>query len=129
MGIDPASRFLGTRARAGQCGYHVAPLQEILGASRLKFLDLLGTALQAAVAEAIHRDSQVSRRHRPHHSPSIMRSPPSACLLAPCNCAQLHAAEQAQVPALRGAHASCAVAKPRFCHDCHWKVVLSAVLF
>lgn len=44
---------------AGKCGYHVAPLQEVLSAGRLKYLDLLGGALAAAVAEALHRDAQV----------------------------------------------------------------------
>ncbi len=43
---------------AGKCGYHVAPLQEVLAAGRLKYLDLLGSALSAAVAEAIHLDAQ-----------------------------------------------------------------------
>lgn len=45
--------------RAGKCGYHVAPLQEVLAAGRLKYLDLLGGALAAAVGEAIHQDAQV----------------------------------------------------------------------
>jgi hypothetical protein len=44
---------------AGKCGYHVAPLQEVLAAGRLKYLDLLGGALAAAVGEALHRDAQV----------------------------------------------------------------------
>ncbi len=43
---------------AGKCGYHMVPLQDILAAGRLKFLDLLGTKLSAAVAEAISRDKQ-----------------------------------------------------------------------
>lgn len=44
---------------AGKCGYHVAPLQEVLAAGRLKYLDLLGGALAAAVGGALHRDAQV----------------------------------------------------------------------
>lgn len=37
----------------------MAPLQEVLAAGRLKYLDLLGGALAAAIAEALHRDAQV----------------------------------------------------------------------
>jgi hypothetical protein len=46
----------------------VAPLQEVLAAGRLKYLDLLGGALAAAVGEAIHRDAQVCHCNHPVHA-------------------------------------------------------------
>ena len=45
----------------------MVPLQDILAAGRLKFLDLLGTKLSAAVAEAISRDKQAGCCLRLHY--------------------------------------------------------------
>jgi hypothetical protein len=73
---------------AGKCGYHVAPLQEVLAAGRLKYLDLLGGALAAAVGEALHRDAQVPRCcHSVHASHRCGRR---ARLSMPCDCEAQH---------------------------------------
>ena len=44
-------------ASAGQCGYHVVPLQEILMSKRSKYHDLLGATVTAEIAQAVQTDA------------------------------------------------------------------------